>query len=177
MIRCSFYFGVAALMIACTAAKASAQSAVTNAPLTLLAIPEGSVIMCREPPPDPKMLGAVYREFSFGSPVIPGSLSPREVAVAFDSAGRTIILTDDVQLGIRGTQGAYTVWPNAGDSTGKIVVVTVDSVALAAATARGDLPAALAAARPPVTRDLSPDEWGRARALGAWLWKHRCGRK
>jgi len=180
MIRGILYSVVVALTLACTTPRATAQSTVTaNDPLTLLAIPEGLVMMCREPPPDPAhpSKGAVVREFRFGSGGIPDVSSPREITVAFDSAGHTVILSDEVNLGIRGGQSAFGIWGTASDSTGKVVVVTVDSAALAAATAKGDLAAAMAAPRPPVSRDLSPNEWAQARLLGTWLWEHRCGRK
>jgi len=190
MVRGSLYFGVAALMVACTAAKVvpppdlnatkvASSTVAADDPMALLAIPAGLPIMCREPPPDPAhpTPGAVVRDFRFGSrDTLLGSW-PREISVAFDSAGHTVILSDEVSFGIRGGQSAFSLRDTAGDSTGKVIVVTVDSAALAAATAKGDLAAAMAAPRPPVSRDLSPNEWAQARLLGAWLWEHRCGRK
>ena len=180
MIRGIVYCVVVALTLACTTPRLTAQSTVTTSdPLTILAIPEGLPIMCREPPPDPAhpTPGAVLREFHFGSRGVSDLSWPREITVAFDSAGHTVILSDEVNLGIRGGQSAFGLWGTESDSTGKVIVVTVDSAALAAATAKGDLAGAMAAPRPPVSRDLSPNEWARARLLGTWLWEHRCGRK
>ncbi len=190
MIRGFLYSVAVALTVACTtakvvpppnvnAAKVASPTVTADDLMALLAVPAGLPIMCREPPPDPAhpTPGGVIREFRFGSrDTLLGSW-PREISVAFDSAGHTVIFSDEVNLGIRGGQSAFGIWGKAGDSTGKIVVVTVDSAALAAATAKGDLAAAMAAPRPPVSRDLSPNEWARARLLGTWLWERRCGRK
>jgi hypothetical protein len=193
MIRGFLYSAVAALTVECTPAKVVPPSTVAAGtvipvsfvpvedPLSLLAIPADLPIMCREPPPDPAHptpAGAVLREFRFGA-VGPTVIAPwpREITVAFDSAGHIVILSDEVNLGIRGGQSAFAMWGKAGDSTGKVVVVAVDSAALTAATAKGDVAAAQAAVQPPVTRDLSSNEWVRARALGTWLWEGRCGRK
>jgi hypothetical protein len=110
MIRDFLYPVVAVLTVGCATAKVappatatapntSAQSGANAArPLSLLAIPDGLPIICREPPADPAhpMPGAVVREFRFGSPPISFESWPREITVAFDSAGNAIILSDEL---------------------------------------------------------------------------------
>jgi hypothetical protein len=100
----------------------------------------------------------------------------REIGVIFDSVGHALVLSDEASFGTRGSQSVYALLDPAGDVTGKSVLTTVDSVALAAALARGDVEGSLAAVRPPVTRDLSRAEQVKTRLLGAWLWERRCGR-
>jgi hypothetical protein len=148
--------------------------------LALLAIPEGQPIACHVPEmgsTDPRMPGATIREFRFGRPTAPIASWPREIIVLFDSVGHPLVLSDEVNQLPRGSEGVLAHLSPDGRVEGKSVQTPVDSAALLDAQARGDLNAALAAARPPVSRDLSPGEAAKVRALGAWLWEHRCERE
>jgi hypothetical protein len=56
----------------------------------------------------------------------------------------------------------------------KRVDITLDSVALAAAVAKGDPNAALAAIQPAVSRSLTADESNKVAQLAEWLWARKC---
>ncbi len=180
MTRFAHASAIAAFMVVCTAVRAAPQSPViAHDPWSVLALPEGQPIVCRVPeqnPARPQAGRAVVREFRFGSPSEGIASWPREITVFFDSVGHAVLLSDDANFGIRGSQSVIAQFHPAGDVTGRFILVTVDSVALAAALARGDIAGSLAAVRPPALRDLSPSEGAQARVLAAWLWERRCSR-
>jgi len=176
VIRVLLSSAVALIMMASECGGQTPDSSRSGA-LELLAIPEGQPIMCRVPEVNsPRAAGAVIREFRFGSvtPLVPSW--PREITVLFDSVGRPRFVSDEVNHGPRGSQTIIAELRPDGQITGKSMLITVDSVAQADAMARGDLKAALATIRPPVSRDLLPSESARVRPLAIWLWEHRCGR-
>ena len=180
MIRGFLYPIGAACIVGCAAAKVTPRSVVTTTdPLSILALPEGLPIFCRVVETDPAdaQRPPALREFRFGTPNEARGSWPREISVAFDSAKHRFMLIDDVNLGTGGSQSVFAGTSPGGDVlVGRFVATTVDSVALAGALARGDVAGSLAAIRPPVQRDLTPNEWAQARALAAWLWERRCGR-
>jgi hypothetical protein len=180
MTRLANALAVAVFMVVCATVEAAPQSTiVAHDPLSVLALPEGQPIVCRVPEPDTSRRQAVrevIREFLFGSPSEGIATWPREISVVFDSVGHAVLLSDDASFGIRGSQSVIARFHPAGDVTGRFILVTVDSVALAAALARGDIAGGLAAVRPPAFRDLSRSEGTQARVLAAWLWEHRCNR-
>jgi hypothetical protein len=188
MIRVLLCSAVGAFMVGCSTAKVTPPSTPTpnsnpiptpTDPLSVLALPEGLPILCRVPPADPAkpQRPPVLREFRFGQRSAPVGLWPREISIGFDSVGHTFAFSDEVSFGTAGSRNVVAaIGPTGNPVVGMFVEITVDSVALAAAIARGDVAAAQAAARPPVQRELSPSEWAQARALAAWLWQRRCGR-
>jgi hypothetical protein len=176
MIRVLLSSAVALIMIA-PACGGQTPEPPRSGGLDLLAIPSGELFTCYVPEVNsPRAAGAVIREFRFGSvtPLVPSW--PREITVLFDSVGRPRFVSDEVSHGPRGSQTIIAELRPDGQITGKSMLITVDSVAQADAMARGDLKAALATIRPPVSRALLPSEAARVRPLAIWLWEHRCGR-
>jgi hypothetical protein len=157
---------------------AGALSGQTQESLRVLASPEGQPFSCRVPEQDsadrlPSQF--VAGEYLFGSPPTRDRLQwSREVAVAFDSLGRVLILTDERSFGKFGRESVFARLDSTGTLSGKRTDVTVDSAALKRAIRQGDVKGARAAARPPVTRALTADETNQMSELTAWLWGHRC---
>lgn len=171
-------------MVVLGAAGARAADAQAPAGLTLLALPNGHRILCRVP--DGNATGAaaaqpvVQREFLFDPPD-PGTmprgfplLAPRSVVAMFDSTGRPLLIADEVSRPLGGKEHVVAIFPADGPVQGRHIRIAVDSTAMAAARAAGDLAQAQAAIQPPVSRELTADEGERARALGNWLWVRRC---
>jgi len=149
--------------------------------LRVLALPEGQPIMCRVPVLDsathPALRQFVSREFFFGSPPSPTQLGwSREIQVAFDSAGRAVLMADDVNFGIRGGESVVAVADSTGHLVGTRIDVTVDSAAIQRPIALGDLTRGLDAVRRPVKRALSSEENKQLSLLATWLWNRRCRR-
>jgi hypothetical protein len=180
MISVMSLFAAAMLMTAFGCAGQTPDSS-RSGPLDLLSIPEGQPRTCRLRelrPVAPRAANTVIRgDFRFGLPSALSGSWPREVSVLFDSVGHPRALTDYLNHAPLGSETIIALIRPDGHMTGKSIVITVDSVARADALARGDLKASLAAARPPVTRDLSPAEAARVRPLATWLWEHKCERE
>lgn len=178
LIRVFGCSAIGAFIVACATAKVAPPTIGVDDPFAILAVPAGLPIVCRIPAFDSgaRKQPVLAREFLFGPPNEEIVTWRREIGVIFDSVGHALVLSDEASFGTRGSQSVYALLDPTGDVTGKFVLTTVDSVALAAALARGDVEGSLAAVRPPVTRDLSPAEQVKTRLLGAWLWERRCGR-
>ncbi|HEV7596570.1 MAG TPA: hypothetical protein VGO33_16360 [Gemmatimonadaceae bacterium] len=151
-----------------------------SAGLELLAIPEGQPIMCRVPTrysDDPRAAGLVMREFRIGVPTAPVASWPRQITISFDSVGHPRFLFDEVNHNIpRYDQGIAAHFTPDGQVTGYNALTTIDTVAVADAMERGDVKAAIASARHPVSRALLASEAARVVPLARWLWEHRCER-
>lgn len=165
--------------IALTLLSAHALTGQTDAGLRALALPESLPIFCRVPALDsastiPRQI--VAREFRFGPPNGTNLFWSREINVAFDSAGHALFLTDEASFGVKGSEAVAARIDSTGNLAGSRIDITVDSAAQDRAIANGDVAAAQAAVRPPVTRPLTPEEYKQLSALGAWLWTRRCGK-
>lgn len=146
--------------------------------LRVLAIPPDRPMFCRhldQGPGDSLPPGFVAREFRFtddggGNPIV----WIRHITVVFDSAGETAFLSDETSLGLKGSESVLSRSIHGTPTIGTRTDVTVDSVLLDAAKAKGDLSAMRAAIRPPVSRALTPDESKKVAQLGKWLWARKC---
>lgn len=150
----------------------------TEESLRVLALPDSQPIFCREPAKDPAHPlppQVVAREFFFGTPSAPDRLQwSREITIAFDTAGRAVLLSDERSFGRFGGESVIAMLDSTGALDGKRVDITVDSAAQERALRLGDVQGGLAAVRPPVVRPLTPEERKQMSALTAWLWKHKC---
>jgi hypothetical protein len=119
--------------------------------------------------------GVVAREFRFSDDASAGPIVwTRTITVFFDSAGKTLTLLDQASLGLQGGESVFSVTMPGRPSVETRTDVRVDSVAVAAAKAKGDLSAALAAIGPHVSRSLAPEESKKVAELGNWLWARKC---
>jgi hypothetical protein len=161
-------------------------AAQTEAGLRILALPEGQPIVCHAlaPKPDdpPRLRAMVLREFMFAPPSTAGLppgfpvLAPREVSVAWDSTGAPVMLNDETSQLMRGSETVLAVFDPDGTVVGRHIDIATDSARIADVLASGDVSRAREPGlmRPPVSRNLTPDEGTQARALAAWLWTRRC---
>lgn len=146
----------------------------------LLSLPVGQTIACRVPTADPSRPAPEnlqLREFRIGDPSAgPIGDWPRRIMVGSDSGGRPVVLYDAVIRPPSG--GAYVMaqFPSTGDVGGWRQDVAVDSAAVAAMIAGGNLEQLRSTASFGPQRPLDPSELAQARALAAWLWERRCGR-
>lgn len=164
------------------ASSASGQSFTFPDRQEVLVAPEGQPILCMMPsaedageiPPE-----AVARVFRFGKArTDPVTIWPREIMAVFDSAGGPIMLLDEVvHYGSNdmafGGDVVVAIFSD-GQVVGSISRQSVDTVALKAAVADGDLEKGFASAQPPVRRELSEPEVAQVKLLGEWLWKRHC---
>lgn len=141
--------------------------------LRALELPEGETMRCRVLPVAPDLAPAARRlVFSFGDV----RREDRSIAVTFDSLGRPLEMVDTAAELVGGdTTVMHGVLVGFATDSGGAGVRTrlgpVEEAALAAADSAGR---ATLSAR--LTTALTVDEIGRARALAAWLYQHRCGR-
>lgn len=180
------FFGAVVVALTCLlpATSGSQQSVQSPDWRKVLALPVGTTFVCTLAdsaltsgmPPQ-----IIWRTFRVGEPWMELETTwPREITVAFDSTGKTIMLTDETRA--RTTKG----YP-AGDEMVIAVLAkdsvvahrmetVVDTAALSAALDARDLEKSLTAAKPGVSRALGGDEVVQLRALGEFLWKRRCFR-
>jgi hypothetical protein len=85
-----------------------------------------------------------------------------------------LTLLDEASHGIQGGENVFSSTMPGHPVIATRYDITVDTVALYAAKARGDLAAARAAIRPPVSHELTPDESKKVAQLGQWLWARKC---
>jgi hypothetical protein len=174
---------LAATLVVSAPRRASAQ---TEAGLRILALPEGHPMLCRVPAPrpgdSPQSQTLVRRDFMFAPPSTAGLppgfpvLAPREVMAAWDSTGRPIMLNDQASRLMRGSENVLAFFRPDGTVAGRRIDMAADSARIADVLASGNPARAYEPGlmRPPVSRDLTPDESARARVLAAWLWARRC---
>jgi hypothetical protein len=77
---------------------------------------------------------------------------------------------------MRGSETVLAVFDPDGTVVGRHIDIATDSARIADVLASRDPSRAREPGlmRPPVTRNLTPDEGTQARALAAWLWTRRC---
>jgi hypothetical protein len=164
------------LVAVCALAAPAELLAQGPANLRVLAIPPDRPMLCRHAEDaDSLPRGVVAREFRFSDDASAGPIVwTRTITVFFDSAGKTLTLLDQASLGLQGGESVLSVTMPGRPAVETRTEVRVDSVAVAAAKAKGDLSAALAAIGPHVSRSLAPDESKKVAQLGSWLWERKC---
>ena len=110
--------------------------------------------------------------------IIPVGRVPRQISIAFDSAGKPQFFTDQVVIDNWHQTLALVTFDSLGQASGYIQDVAVDSAAVMAVTSRDGLQAGLAAASRVLERTprgkLSVGLMERAKALASALWNKRC---
>ena len=110
--------------------------------------------------------------------IIPVGPAPRQISIAFDSAGKPQSFTDQVAIDNWHQTLALVTFDSVGQASGYVQDVAVDSAAIMAITSRDGLQAGLAAASRGVERTprgkLSVGLMERAKILASALWNKRC---
>ena len=181
-------FALRAIVATCGMGSTSTAAGAQLTPgLQVLDVPSGQSLECSIPTAGTgggrsQALAALVRR-RFVIPRIAGAdlpglppLPERELQVMWDSAGRPQVLSDFATPRLRdGTTVVATFRPD-GSVRGRHVLIAIDSARVEEVIRSRDPAGAHApgVVHPPVSRDLTPEEGMRARALAEWLWPRRC---